>query len=58
MMLVMYNTVGNMLATEIKSSVAETKKQIVFSYYYKSKVVHLDGREFRFYTSTLFDLRQ
>ena len=42
---------------ETKPNVVETKKQIVFSYYQKSKVVHLDAREFRFYTSTLLGLK-
>ena len=42
---------------ETKPNVVETKKQIVFSFHYKGKVIELDAREFRFYTSTLLDLK-
>ena len=51
MMHVLYDKVDNMLVSEIKPVVVEAKKNIMFSYYFKSNVVELNAQEFHFYTS-------
>ena len=57
MMGMLYDKVGNMLAPRNKPNVIDTKKQIVFSYYDKGKVIVLDAQEFRFYITTLIELK-
>ena len=56
MMDMLYNKMDNMLASKNKPN-AGVQEQIAFSHFDKGKIIALDAQEFRYYSSTLVELK-